>query len=100
PPLDALAKAAARDTRLPGARCQLFARLGEGQRDASLFVPYVRALKVPDAFLRAALVSLIPLVNRAEDHAELCVLLRSPEADLRAIAAQLLKKVGSRSAFE
>ncbi len=81
-------------------RCLVFARLAEQVLDRDLFLPYVKALRIPDPHLRSTLSSLLPLVNNLRDHPELCELLRSDDADLRQRATLVLGRVGSRTVCE
>ncbi len=81
-------------------RLAAFSKLAETVTDRALFGPYVRTLRTPDLRVRAMLGALIPLVNSVGDHAELCALLRSTDADLRRQAAVLLARLGGKTAFE
>src|SRR5262245_28444350 len=82
-------------------RIQAFSKLVEKAADKSLFVPLVRALKSSsDPALRAALCQLLPAVNSVGDHPELCALLRSSDAQLRAAVAPVLSKIGVKTVFE
>jgi twitching motility protein PilT len=95
-----LDKALVADARGHKIRCQAFVALAERSLDPELFVPYLRALRPADAALRAALVQVLPKVNRVAGHGELCQLLGAPEAPVRAAAAEVLRQVGGKSAFE
>ena len=95
-----LDKALVADGRGHKARCLAFAQLAERSLDPELFVPYLRALRTADPLLRAALVQVLPKVNRVAGHGELCQVLGAPEAPVRAAAAEVLKQVGGKSAFE
>jgi twitching motility protein PilT len=81
-------------------RCLAFARLVEKAPDRSLFVPFVKALKTSDPQVRAVLAPLLVRVNSVSDHAALCALLRSAEAPLRQVAAQVLSQIGGKSVFD
>jgi len=93
-------KASAQDAQKQRLRLAAFGRLAQSVRDRTLFSTYVKALKVADRAVRAALVALIPLVNDGTRHQELCELLRSPDEDLRGAAARALKSVGSKKSVE
>jgi twitching motility protein PilT len=82
------------------ARVMAFAALVERHLSEELFVPFVRALKVADPALRATLVALLPKVNSVPAHPELCSLLGAPEPLVRQTAAQVLKQVGGKTAFQ
>ena len=63
-----------------------------------LFRPFVRALKLSSLEGRVLLAEVLPTVNNVADHLELVELLRIPDADVRAAAAQVLIDIGSKSA--
>jgi twitching motility protein PilT len=75
-------------------RCRAFKRVVEAGGDASLFLPFIRALKDADAELRSTLVDLLPRVNAPNHHGELCAYLRSPDVQVRRSAAAALSEVG------
>jgi twitching motility protein PilT len=81
-------------------RTSVFAALAERVLDPQLFVPYVRALKVADPSVRALLAALLPRVNSVPGHRELCELLSSTDADLRAAACEVLRQIGGKQAFD
>lgn len=81
-------------------RCMVFRALAERVLDPELFLPYLRALRAQDPELRAALVQILPKVNRVAGHAELCQLLGANDPELRAAAAEVLRQVGGKNAFE
>jgi twitching motility protein PilT len=93
-------KALVADPRAHKIRCQAFAAVAERSLDPELFVPYLRALRQGDATVRAALVPILPKVNRVAGHGELCQLLGVPEPGVRAAAAEVLRQVAGKSAFE
>ncbi len=93
-------KSLAADARAHQMRCTAFARLADAAPDPDLFVPLVRALRTPDPVLRAALTPVVLKVNNVSKHAELCQLLGAPEAELRKVAAQILRQIGGPSAFQ
>ena len=77
-----------------------FAYIADRTIDASLFVPYARALRANDPQLRALLVALLPRVNNVQGHVELCRLLGSPDVEHRAVALKVLEQVGGKAAFD
>ncbi|MBI2373920.1 MAG: PilT/PilU family type 4a pilus ATPase [Deltaproteobacteria bacterium] len=81
-------------------RCAAFARLVERAPDPSLFVSFVKAMKVNDGVVRLVLSSLLPKVNDVGHHAELCALLKVNDVALRRAAAGVLGRVGGKTAFE
>ncbi len=82
-------------------RLTVFAKLVEKAPDKSLFIPLVKALKLPDPGLRATLTALIPKVNSPTEHAALVEHLRSPEPHLRKLAASALLQIGGgKTIFE
>ena len=81
-------------------RLRAFAAVAERVGDASLFVPYARALRTADPRLREVLVALLPRVNSVSGHIELCRLLGSPDPDHRSAAKHVLAQVGGKAAFD
>lgn len=71
-------------------RRQAFVGVVQRRPDASLFTPFVRALRAAPADVRAALVDLMPRVVAGNDLGELLELLRAPEPECRAAAARAL----------
>ncbi|RME20938.1 MAG: PilT/PilU family type 4a pilus ATPase [Deltaproteobacteria bacterium] len=87
----------------PAQRATLTPRLielVERSRDRRLFLPLLRALKVASPTSRKAIARCLPVVNDPKHHADLCKLLRSSDANLRAAAAQVLGRVGGRTALQ
>jgi twitching motility protein PilT len=82
------------------ARCALLVQATKRAPSPELFVPFLRAVKVADAALRGALLSVIPLVNNVAAHAELVELLGSGDATTRGAAVELVKQIGGPSALE
>lgn len=98
--LDAVcARGAEKDFPRHRARCAAFERLVTRAPDKALFVPMVNALKGGDATLRATLMALLPAVNHVGKHEELCQLLRSGDAGVRQVAAQVLGGLGGKTAL-
>lgn len=91
------AKDAGKDPVLHRRRCGVFVTVTDFLRNPAFFVPMVKALKVADLTLRAALVSLIPKVNNIADHAELCALLNNADASLRTAVSALLMSIGGKT---
>ncbi len=83
-----------------GLRVSAFRQLAERVADKGLFAHYVRALKLPNSDLRAALAHLLPGVNSILDHPALCALIGSPDASLRATVASVLCEIGTKTAFD
>ncbi len=81
-------------------RSEAFAALALAAGGTDLFVPCVRALKQADAIFGNTLAALLPQINDVRGHGELCELLRSTEPGVRALAGDVLKQVGGRSALE
>jgi HEAT repeat protein len=82
-------------------RLTVFGKLVELAPDKSLFIPLVKALKLPDPGLRTALAALIPKVNSPTEHAALVEHLRSAEPPLRKLAAAALLQIGGgKTIFE
>ena len=81
-------------------RCTVFGAWAQGVDEPSLFPHYLRALKGPDALLRATLVPLLPVVSDIAHHKDLCDLFRSPDQELRTAAANVLKQVGGKTVLE
>ena len=75
--------------------CEAFRRLAGQARDKSLFLPYVRALRVADPVLRGVLVDLMPAVDNPDEHGKLGALLRSPDPMMRRGVARVLGRVGA-----
>src|SRR5690606_15272263 len=75
------------DPRVHKFRCALFRRMVQHSSELmgpsfdlrGLFVPMVRAAKLPDPELRAMLVDVLPLVNNVAGHREMVALFRSIE---------------------
>ena len=88
------------DTNAHKLRHVAFARLAERSPHKDLFVPYVRALKTADSQLASVLAPLIPKVNNVAGHAELCALLKAPEAHVRRVANHVLKQIGGTTVFK
>jgi len=93
------ARGAEKDFPRHRARCAAFEKLVGRVPDKSLFVPMVNALKGGDATLRTTLMALIPAVNHVGKHEELCQLLRSGDATVRQVAAQVLGGIGGKTAL-
>ncbi len=91
------AKGAASDLALHKRRCTVFSLVVQQALGPELFLPFVKALKTADPVLRACLATLIPKVNNISEHAELCGLLATPDAPLRAVTAQLLAQLGGKT---
>src|SRR5713226_9635982 len=91
------AKGAASDLALHKRRCTVFSLVVQQALGPELFLPFVKALKTADPLLRACLATLIPKVNNISEHAELCGLLVTPDAPLRAVTAQLLAQLGGKT---
>jgi twitching motility protein PilT len=89
-----------RDAAAHHRRLSAFTAIAGSFRDPQLFVPYAKALGPADPQLRAALVSLLPLVNSMPAHGELCLLLGHTSHAVREAAAEVLGKVGGKSAFD
>lgn len=81
-------------------RSAAFAAVARASAGPELFTPLVRGLKQADDILRPLLVELLPAVNDVAAHGEVCDLLASPDASLRAAGAEVLKQVGGRTALE
>mgnify|MGYP000868099959 CR=1 FL=1 len=69
----------------------------ERSRSRKLFLPLVRALRNGDPAARPSLVRCIPLVNEPKAHPEVCALLDSNDAGVRAAATQVLKVIGGQT---
>jgi len=93
------ARGAEKDFPRHRARCAAFERLVGRVPDKALFVPMVNALKGGDATLRTTLMALIPAVNHVGKHEELCQLLRSGDATVRQVGAQVLGGLGGKTAL-
>ncbi len=91
------AKGAASDPALHKRRCTVFSVVVQQALAPELFLPFVKAIKTGDPLLRATLAALIPKVNNIAEHAELCGLLNTQDAQLRGIAAQLLSQLGGKT---
>jgi twitching motility protein PilT len=98
--LDTLVGKAPGDSQSHALRLLAFSRVAERALDKSLFAPFVRALKAPDPQLRAALAALLPRVNSVPDQPALCAVLRSQDAQLRQVAAQVLSQIGGKTVFD
>ncbi len=82
-------------------RLTAFAKLVEQAPDKALFIPLVKALKLPDPGLRATLAAVIPKVNSPTEHAALVEHLRSADVQLRKLAASALLQIGGgKTIFE
>ncbi|MCL4819688.1 MAG: PilT/PilU family type 4a pilus ATPase [Vicinamibacteria bacterium] len=81
-------------------RIAAFESVAAAANDKALFAAFVRALKPAGRELRAALVRLLPSVNNVAEHGALVALLRADEAGLRKDVAQVISRVGGRSAFD
>jgi len=92
-----LDKTLAADAARQRLRCVAFTKLAEGVPDKRLFASYLKALKAGDRQLRGALAGLLPAVTDISKHAEVCELFRSPDQDLRANAAKVLKEIGGKT---
>jgi twitching motility protein PilT len=77
-----------------------FERIAAAADDKTLFATFVKNLRPAERELRAALVRLIPKVNDVAEHPVLVALLRHDDAGLRKEVAQLVARVGGRSAFD
>jgi twitching motility protein PilT len=88
------------DSRDQTNRLFVFRSLAEKVLDKSLFLPYVRALRVGDPQVGAVLVPLLPKVNNVENHAELCSLLKESDGQIRRSVANVLKQVGGTTVFQ
>ena len=89
------------DTATARQRLTVFAKLVEKAPDKALFIPLVKALRLPDAGLRATLAGLIPKVNSPTEHAALVEHLRTPDVQLRKLAASALLQIGGgKTIFE
>lgn len=95
------------DPRVHKFRCALFRRMVQHSSELmgpsfdlrGLFVPMVRAAKLPDPELRAMLVDVLPLVNNVAGHREMVALFRSIEPDVRAFGRAVTEKIGGKTAF-
>ena len=88
------------DARAHRTRCVVFGVLVERAPDPELFLPFVRALKPADATLRAALVKLLPMVNRVAGHGALCAALGEQELALRAAVAEVLQSIFTKTTLD
>jgi len=61
----------------------------------SLFVPFVKSLKTPNALLTETLTHVLPLVDNPMEHKHLLALLGDKEANVRQAARVLLEKVAN-----
>ncbi|MBN2371842.1 MAG: PilT/PilU family type 4a pilus ATPase [Vicinamibacteria bacterium] len=75
-------------------RCHVFGTLARRVQDYTLFPHYLRALEASNRLLRSTLAPLFTLVTHVSKQRELCELLRSPDEDLRATVARVLREVG------
>jgi len=90
------AKGATSDPPLHKRRCTVFSLVVQQALSPDLFVSFVKALKTADSTLRITLAGLIPKVNKVAEHGELPPLLATQDAQLRAIAVQLLTQLGGK----
>ncbi len=81
-------------------RCRAFAILGQAAGGTDLFVPGIRALRIPDQVIRNMLVGLLVHVNDESAHQPLCTLFSAADPAVRAAAADIVKQVGGRSALD
>ncbi|HEY8210426.1 MAG TPA: PilT/PilU family type 4a pilus ATPase, partial [Myxococcaceae bacterium] len=91
------ARGAEKDFPKHRARCAAFDKLVTRAPDKALFLPMVQALKAGDPTLRTTLMALLPAVNQVTEHPQLCQLLRSNDASVRQVAAQVLGGIGGKT---
>ncbi len=95
-----LARGANANAALYRRKCAVFGELGGRVQDVSLFVQFVRAIKVADPNLRPVLVTLIPKVKQVAQYGEVVQLLSSQDNTTRRTAADLLVTLGGKQAYD
>ncbi len=80
-------------------RCQFLQHLIEQRGDRRSFGPLVAALKIVDPSVRAVLVAAMPRVNDPALHSLLTALLGHRDRGVRHAAAQILTRVGGKTAL-
>jgi len=63
-------------------------------------MPLVRILRTAETGQRELLIQVLPEVNNIEGHGALGLLLRVPEAPIRAAASEILQRIGGKTAFD
>jgi len=90
-------KRLSQDTYAHGMRINVFRELASRCDDKTLFLQYIKCLKIDDIRLRSTIAPLISQVNNYEEHPKLCGLLRSPSPETRRIVADVLRQVGGKT---
>ncbi len=93
-------KAVAEETAAQEQRARMWLAVVEGNADPQLGVAAARALKTCDAAVRSALMPYLLRSSSTTVQNELVEVLRSPEAEARNVAVQVLQQIGGKAVLE